>query len=282
MTRKSFPGISKEAFVSDADRRALNALESIPLLSQVVRKFYEHGFDRWMYVFNMSRAVRCGPKQYHTLFEMMEQGCKVLDMPVPELYITNNPFPNAFAGGVERPYIVLRSSIVDMLSDEELMHLIGHELGHIKAGHVLYFTIAQYLLPLLELLGRRTLGLGDAASIGLVLAFYEWVRQAEISADRAGLLVSQDLGVSIDANLKLCGGSFRFGGEMSREAFMEQARAYSNTETRDAIGKVVWFWLMNWQSTHPMFVHRVQMLERWVDSGDFDRILAGSYAEAKV
>jgi len=282
MSRKTFPGISAEAFVSDNDRRALAALEKVPLLPDVVRKFYDLGIDRWMYVYNMGRAVRCGPRQYRTLYDIMREGCQVLDMAEPELYISSNPFPNAFAGGVERPYITLRNSMVENLNDEELFHLIGHELGHIKAGHILYFSVAQVLAPLLEMLGRRTFGLGDAVSYGIVLALYEWSRQAEISADRAGLLVAQNLGVSLDANLKLCAGPNRLQHEMNRDAFLDQARTYQDMPAHDAWGKVLWFLLMNWNSTHPMFIHRVQELDKWVATGAFDRIMAGEYAQAKA
>jgi len=278
MERRTFPDISANAFVSDADRRALDALKKVPLLNDIVKKFYEMGLDRWMYVYNMGRAVRCGPNQYPTLYNILRESCEILDMPEPELYLSSNPFPNAFAGGVERPYIVLRSGIIENLTDEQLYHLIGHELGHIKAGHVLYFSVASLLIPLLEMIGRRTLGLGDALSYGLVLAFYEWSRQAEISADRAGLLVAQQLQISLDASLSMCAGPNRLSHEASSDAFLDQARVYQDMPSWDSLGKVIWFLLANWQSTHPMFVHRVQMLDRWVEMGDFGRIMAGDYA----
>lgn len=277
-TRKILTGIPADAFVADTDRIALEALKRVPLLPQLIQKFYEVGLDRWMYCYNMSMSVRCGPKQYKTLYAILKESSAVLDIPAPELYVTNNPFPNAFAGGVERPYITLRSSMVDTLTDEQLYHLMGHELGHIKAGHILYKSVASVLLPLLELLGRRTFGLGDVASIGIMLAFYEWSRQAELTADRAGLLVSQSLDLSIDANLALTAGPNRLSGEMSRDAFMEQARAYQDAGTLESIGKVLIFMLMSSTYTHPMPVHRTQELERWVQTGAYDRILAGDYA----
>lgn len=257
---------------------ALEALKRVPLLPMVVQKFYEVGLDRWLYCYNMSMSVRCGPSQYGTLYRILRESCEVLDMPEPELYLTSNPFPNAFAGGVERPYITLRSSIVDTLSDEQLYHLIGHELGHIKANHILYMSVAQVLYPLLEMIGRRTLGLGDVASVGLILALYEWFRQAEITADRAGLLVSQSLDLSIDANVCLTAGPNRLSHEMSRDAFMDQARAYQDAGTLENIGKVLLFFLMSSTYTHPMPVHRTQQLERWVQSGAYERILAGDYS----
>ena len=276
-TRKRFPEISPNAFIADTDRFALDALKRIPLLPQVIRKFYDVGIDRWMYCYNMSMSVRCGPSQYKTLYNILRESSEILDMPEPELYLSNNPFPNAFAGGVERPYITLRSSIVDTLSDEQLYHLIGHELGHIKAGHVLYRSVAAVIMPLLDMIGRRTLGMGDVASIGLVIALYEWYRQAEITADRAGLLVSQSPELSIGANLALTAGPNRLRHEMSQDAFMDQARAYQDAGTLENIGKVLIFLLAGSTYTHPMPVHRTQELERWVLSGAFERILSGDY-----
>lgn len=280
--RKILKGIEADAFVSDGDRWALEKLKKLPLLPLVMQKFYEYGFDRWFYVMNMSMSVRCGPNQYPTLYRILRESCAVLDMPEPELYLASNPFPNAWTGGVERPYITVRSSLVDTLSDEEMYHLIGHELGHIKANHVLYFSVGSVLLPLLELVGRRTFGLGDAAGAALVFAFYEWVRQAEFTADRAGLLVSQSLTTSVDANIALTAGPTRLRHEQNREAFMEQARAYQDAGTLEQVGKVLIFLLYGHQFTHPMPVHRTQQLERWHQSGAYDAVLdrysAGSLA----
>ncbi len=278
--RKILKGITADAFVSDADRWALDKLKKVPMLPLVIRKFYELGIDRWLYCLNMSMGVRCGPNQYRTLYNILQESAHVLDMPEPELYITNNPFPNAFAGGVERPYITLRSSIVDTMSDEQLYHLIGHELGHIKANHVLYFSVASVLLPILDVLGKRTLGASDVATYALILALYEWSRQAEFSADRAGLLVSQSLDTSLDSMIALTAGPNRLRDEVSREAYMEQARTYQDADTLDQLGKVVLFLMMGKTYTHPMPVHRAQELERWQQSGAYDIILAGTYEGA--
>ena len=278
--RKILTGLKANDFVSDADRWALDKLKKVPLLPIVVRKFHEVGFDRWFYCMNMSMSVRVGPKQYSTLFGMLEESCRVLDMPVPELYLSNNPIPNAFAGGVERPYITLRSGIVHNMTDEQLYHIIGHELGHIKAEHVLYFNVGAVLFALLDLLGRRTLGTTDVAAYALVLAFYEWMRQAEFSADRAGLLVTQSLDVSLDAEIALTAGPTRFSHEANREAFMDQARAYQDADMLDNVGKAVLFMLWGKTFTHPMPVHRAQELERWVLSGGFDAIMRDAMREA--
>lgn len=277
--RKKLKGLTTEAFVADTDKLALDKLKKVPLLPAVLQQFYEHGIDRWMYLINMGYSVRCGPNQYKTLYNILRESCEILDMPEPELYITSNPYPNAWAGGVERPYITLRCSIVEALTDEELYHLIGHELGHVKADHVLYMSVASVLVQLLDLIGRRTFGLSDAASIALVLAMYEWYRQAEITADRAGLLVAQSLDLSIDANVALTAGPSRLRHEMTRQPFIDQAKAYQDATGLDAIGKMIVFLFISSLSTHPIPVYRTQKLIQWAESGAYDRIMAGDYSK---
>jgi Zn-dependent protease with chaperone function len=132
------------------------------------------------------------------------------------------------------------------------------------------------------MVGRRTFGLGDVASVGLIMAVYEWYRQAEVTADRAGLLVAQSLDLSIDANIALTAGPNRLSHEMNREAFMDQARAYQDAGTLETVGKIVIFFLMSSTFSHPMPVHRTQELEKWVLSGAYDRIMAGDYPRMDV
>ncbi|MGL1493949.1 M48 family metalloprotease, partial [Vibrio parahaemolyticus] len=45
------------------------------------------------------------------------------------------------------------------MSDDQLYYLIGHELGHIKAGHVLYFSLACFIAGA----GVATFGLSEVA-----------------------------------------------------------------------------------------------------------------------
>ena len=277
--RKILTDITADAFVSDSDKWALDKLRKLPLVPQLVSKFYEIGIDRWLYCYNMSSSIRCGPNQYPTLYNIMRESAKVMDMPEPELYVSNNPFPNAFAGGVERPYVTLRSSMIDTMTDEELYFIMGHELGHIKADHVLYRSVGYLLFPLLELMGRRSMGASDIATYALYLAFFEWSRQAEFSCDRAGLLVAQDSSTSIRSLIKLAAGPSRLSHELNQDAFMDQARAYQDADSLDKLGKIVLFATMGKTLTHPMPVHRTQELERWIQTGAYDRILNGDYGK---
>src|SRR5262249_5047353 len=152
--------------------------------------------------------------------------------------------------GVSRPFIVLTSEIVEAFNNEELLFVIGHELGHIKCRHILYQMVGRMLLPLLEAAGSVTLGMGKLASVGLVSGFYEWLRQAEFSGDRAGLLVCQDARVACTAIMKVGGGRTRLDAEMSVDLFLEQARHHAEGAPAEGIAKTVLLFLYNWQLSH--------------------------------
>lgn len=278
MSRQHFPYISSEAFVSETDKAALRNLQRMPLLPVLVRKFNEFAVDRIFYAQNSAESVRCGPEQFPTLHAMLREACATLDIPEPELYVQYSHAYNAYTAGVNRTFIVLHSALVEDFTDEELLFVIGHECGHIKCGHVLYSMMARILLPLLEAIGQATLGLGQLAGMGLVSGFFEWMRQAEFSCDRAGLLVCQDPKVAFTSIMKLGCGSSRFNGEMNVDAFLEQARQHSESAGAEGLTKALLFLMYNWQLDHPQVVYRAKGLDEWHRSGTYDAILRGEYA----
>jgi Zn-dependent protease with chaperone function len=276
-TRTRLLQIAPEAFVSETDRLALQNLQKLPLLPLLIRKFNEYAVDNLFYVTNSAESVRCGPNQYRTLHDLLREACAVLDVPEPELYVHYSPYQNAYTAGVQRPFIVLQSALIDSHTDEELLFILGHELGHIKCGHVLYQMLAFFLLPLLEELGRVTMGVGRLAGMGLVLGFFEWLRQAEFTADRAGLLVCQDRDVAFRSLVKLGAGGSRLDHELNIEAFLEQARQHSEGQGLQAAAKVLLFLLYNRYLTHPQIVYRGKGLDEWIGAGAYERILGGDY-----
>jgi Zn-dependent protease with chaperone function len=249
----------------------------MPLLPQLVRKFNELAADQIAYLQNSAASVRCGPRQLPTLYRLMQDAREILDVPEPEIYLQRGAEDHAFTAGVARTFVVLSSGLIENFTNDELLFVLGHELGHIKCGHVLYQMVGRLLIPLLEGLGSVTLGIGQLAGIGLVSGFYEWIRQAEYTADRAGLLVCQDGRVAQTAIMKLGGGSTRLDGEMSVDAFLEQARQHAESAPAAGIAKALLFFLYNWQLSHPQVVFRARELDQWVQSGEYERILGGHY-----
>ena len=276
-SRIRLTGLNADAFVSPTDRIARENLERLPLLPVLIRKFNELALDRLYYVNISATSVRCGPNQFGSVYRMLQEACEVLDVPEPELYLAQNPLFNAFTAGVNRPFIVLQSGIVDAMTDDELRFILGHELGHIKCGHVLYQMIGYVLVYLLDAIGSVTLRLGQLAGLGILGAFFEWMRQAEFSCDRAGMLVCQDERVALSALMKLgCGGT-RFVNEMDPDEFLSQARSHADSAPPEGVAKAILFLIYNWQLTHPQVVYRAKGLDDWIKAGAYERILSGDY-----
>ena len=273
--RQTLPQISAVAWEHPADRAALQALRAVPGVDEVIRKILALlGGERGIRLLFQGNAVRIGPAQFPKLWHLHTEVCTTFDWPdVPELYVSQTPFFNAGAYGVDTPFIVIHSAALELLDDDELRVLLSHELGHVMSGHALYRTIAA-ILAIISL-GALPM-LASLVVLPVRLAFLEWSRKSELSADRAGLLGAQDIVVAQRLDMKMAGGGRGegFAGQMNVDAFMQQAHEYAASgEGLDVVYKV----LSTLALTHPMHTVRAAELQRWVASGDYDRILRGEY-----
>lgn len=262
--------ISARAWEHPADRAALNALRTLPGFDEVLRKIYGFFGERGIRLLFQANAVRVGPTQFPRVHTAFTEVCTTLDWePRPDLFISQTPLVNAGAYGMDRPFIVLNSGALALLDDEELRTILGHELGHVISGHALYRTV---LVILLEFGFRNLPFLAGIALLPIQIALLEWYRKSELSSDRAGLLASQDPVASMRMFMKLAGGGSI--AEMNLDAFMVQAREYEQGgDAVDTVYKV----LNTLGATHPFHTLRAAELQRWVEGGDYDRILRGEY-----
>ena len=275
--RRQFPGLSSTAFEHPTDKAALSVLRKAPGLDWVFRKFNEYGGDRAGRMFCLSDMVRVDKSQCRELYALLVESCAILDMPVPQLYINQTPLANAFTFCVDAPIIVVYSGLIELLDEDEWRVVLGHELGHIKAGHVLYRQIAIFLANLLLRLGGPTFGLARGIGAGLFYAFFHWYRQSELTADRAGLLASQNVGTVLDVEMKLAGGSRKLYAQMDKEAFLQQGRDYEEMG-RDALNSFLKLG-QTLQTTHPFPAVRALEIDAWAKSDEYRAILAGDYAK---
>jgi Zn-dependent protease with chaperone function len=262
---RALGGLSVDEFRHPSDQKATDALKKIPGIDKLFTKILEIGFERLFYVENIASNLRVTPKMFPRLHRSLTWACKILDVPEPEMYVTVDPVPNAWTYGHTKPFINVTSGLIDMLTDEELFFVIGHEAGHIKSGHVLYGTMARNIAAVVALLGEMTLGVGALLGRGLVIALLEWYRCAELTADRAALLCVQDLEPARDTFMKLAGGTTRLAAEMDREEFIRQVTEYEEVDrtTLDRAYKV----LLTLGRTHPFAMQRAKELDVWFQAG---------------
>jgi Zn-dependent protease with chaperone function len=270
-TRVRLPQISSRAYEHPADRSALVALRKLPGFDIILKNLAGLFNDRSLRLLFLASSVRASEQQFPQVYQMLLDSCYVLDMPtVPELFINQDPVPGAMALGLDKPFIVVSTGLVDLMDAEELRWAIAHELGHVLSGHAVYNTMLYYLVRL-----AARLALVPFAWLGLKAVIWgleEWHRKAELSCDRAGLLAGQDVGAARRGLMKLAGGPHL--AELSHDAFLEQARDYDAVpDIREGLIKL----LQLQGQTHPFAVVRFAEIDRWAREGEYTDILAGRY-----
>lgn len=268
---KRFAQIAPQSWEHPADRAALQTLRAVPGFDQVVKRtiglFGEAGIRTTF----QANAIRVGPKQYADLYDLLQQVQDTLDWPeeVP-LFVSQTPWFNAGAYGIEHPFIVLNSATVDILDQDELRVLLGHELGHVISGHSLYRT----MLALVLAFGLHNLPfLTGIALLPIRLALQEWSRKSELSCDRAALLGCQNVDHALSMFLKAAGGSITRRDALNLDAYKQQVADYQRSG-----GVATFFKLLNLlDQTHPYHTLRAAELVEWAEGESYRSILAGNY-----
>ncbi|MGM0603559.1 MAG: M48 family metallopeptidase [Bacillota bacterium] len=270
--KKDIKGLRAEEYEHPLDRKALENLKNTPGLETLVRKFNKYSMDKILKVSHTGSNVRITEKMFPELYKLFQESCQRLDMDYhPDLYIIQEPKINAFAAGVEEPIVVITSGAYDLLDRDELIFILGHELGHVKSEHVLYHQMASYLPYIGNLIGSATLGLGSLISTSLELALLNWKRKSEFTSDRAGLLCCQNFTTVITAMMKMGGAPPEVYDRLDHNAFLQQAREFEgfDEDNFDKFAKI--FSVMF--ASHPWTVMRAAEIENWYNYGRYDDIL---------
>jgi Zn-dependent protease with chaperone function len=277
----TYPGISSEAFRHPLDQQAEQALRSVPGFDLVARKFVEFLYERPQLVYLMGNSIQAGPRQYSSIYHLFRECVRDLDIhPEPTLFVVQNPQVNSYSLGQEHPYVVLNTGLLDLLTESEIRTVLAHELGHVKCGHTILIQMGIWAMNAASMLSEVTMGLGNIVSSGLIYAFYEWRRKAELSSDRAALLVTDDLNTVMQTMMKVAGGSKQYGHECSLDEFIRQSENYQELD-QDALNQIYKFILYNGSEgsmlTHPFPVDRLRYLREWAVSEEYRQIRQGNY-----
>ena len=264
-----FENISSKAYEHPADRAATAALKAVPMLDTLVRKLIEWRYERALRQRALGTALKVGESQLPDLWAAHEAACRVLDMPQAyDLYVTQGVMGLATVVGTQNPMIVLDSGLVGNLGAGEKRALIGHELGHILSDHMVYVTALNILLSV----GSGFPFIFDLPFRAVRAVLLEWYRATELSCDRAAVLTVRD--PQIVCRLLMVTASGMKAEDLNLDAFMAQAMAYESWD--DPSDRVRRFF-NEINVTHPYAVRRVSEIMKWVQSGDYDRIIRGEY-----
>jgi Zn-dependent protease with chaperone function len=153
-------------------------------------------------------SVRIHEAQYPRVFAIVKRCAAALGLPMPLVFVRDDPFVPLVTVGLGDPYsLVLSSNWIEHFKDDELTFMIGRELGHIASGHARFTSL---------------LSVNGTENPVVSLVFGAWLRKAEFTCDRVGLLCCGSLDAAMRA---IVVASFReFGSKIDHLAFAEQLR----------------------------------------------------------
>ncbi|HKX64825.1 MAG TPA: zinc metalloprotease HtpX [Rhizomicrobium sp.] len=140
------------------------------------------------------------------LYRLVEKLAASAQIPMPKVYITENPQPNAFATGRDPGHaaVCVTSGLLAQVNQEELAGVLAHELGHVKHRDTLTMTITAVMAGAISMLANMAFFMGGSrdrdhplgmvgvllvtllAPIAAMLVQAAISRSREFEADRAG------------------------------------------------------------------------------------------------
>uniref|UniRef100_A0A803KWV3 Peptidase M48 domain-containing protein n=1 Tax=Chenopodium quinoa TaxID=63459 RepID=A0A803KWV3_CHEQI len=217
--------------------------------------------EQVMFLENIGTSLLVSKNQLPELHQLMLEAAEILNVEPPDLYVRQSPTPNAYTLAIsgKRPFVVVHTSLIELLSRKELQAVMAHELGHLKCDHGLWLTYANILS-----LGAYVIpGVGGFIASSIEEQLTRWLRAAELTCDRAALLVAQDP--------KLSGGCPSLVDQLNVDAFLEQARSYDKASS----SPMGWY-ISNAQTrqlSHPLPVLRAREIDEWSRSREYNSLM---------
>lgn len=261
--------VNADLYMHPQDKGALDALKAIPGFTTVLKGFMKNFSEQQLHGVNMATKLRLSKEQLPDLYNLLPPICEKLSINEPEFYLEMDPNPNAYTYGDTKAFLTITSGLVECMNEDELKSVIAHECGHIACHHVLYHTMAEFILQGLD----TFIGLG-LISLPLKLALSGWQRMSELSADRAAAIYMGGSDVVEDVMIRLSAGSKSYIKGINKDLYMQQAKDYEDLIKDSGFNKLLQF-LANMNGTHPFNSVRCSEIHKWCQSNEFNRIING-------
>lgn len=216
---------------------------------------------------NQGEGINITNKSLPKMYQQLVDACQILGVREIPTYSTDWEYaPYHFSNGDKHRRIVMMSGSADLFTDDEMMFVLGHELGHMACGHKPYHMLLEtFYMPFVNDAAFKAW-----ASI-VKLPLMEWYRISDYSADRVGLLCCQDINAAITTMIKKAGLPKKCYDKIDVQGFIQQARDFEEnlTDTMDRVVKV----LSIRSAEFPWLVVRAGKLYDWYHSDEYKQII---------
>ena len=259
--------------------KKVNEFAKNSYVNKAINLYYGQWQDKLTINLANAKNIKVTEEQYPWLHQMVSQAANALDIKMPHTYLVFAESPNAYVTNVTEPVLVIHSGLIEIMSPPELLFVIGHELGHIKFKHVLAHEIVGISYNAInQIVPTETLRAIIAK--GILFTFLKWSREAEISADRMGMILVGSEEIASKALIKLISGLDDKYGQINIEAFIKQKSKAENAAFDLTKIPVL---LKEATSTHPFIGSRVEALYQYQNSSEYTKLFsAGDNHQIKI
>jgi len=268
-------GIDPSVVQHPLDRQAIASLKRVRGFEFFLSKFVDAGVERLEYQLSVASSIRVGPTQLPSVHAHLLAACTALDVPEPELYVCSGGL-SSIATGPNHPYIVLMSGVLGLMDEAELAAAIAHEVGHIKAGHLLYKSMASAVDFFGGVANDFSLGFSKFVTTPIQVGLLTWDRWSELTADRAALLVVRDPRVCLSMLMKLAAGTTGAAEPLNLDAYIEQVRTVNHDIERTLGDRAYHFGATIQRGSLPFTIQRARALLDWYESGGLAQALGNT------
>lgn len=265
--RNYLKGLLASDFQHFEDKKALDALEGIPLLNSSLETILKNTSEAMMKFVKAGSCIEITQEQYPSVYKIFLDCCMILDIEkIPKLYLDGKRGISANVDGITEPIVLISEGAVEVLSEDELHFLLGHALGHIKAGHELYHKVAELIIDGWgEVIGNMALPIKKD--------LLSWYRVSVLSADRAGVLCCQSKDVAVSVLAKLAGFIRHYTESFNTESFILQAKDFKQKQESlfNTFLKGTHYFFNSVKT--PLTVLRTAELIEWIDSGEYEKLV---------
>jgi len=216
---------------------------------------------------NQGEGINITNESLPKMHQQLVDACQILGVKEIPTYSTDWEYaPYHFSNGEKHRRIVMMSGSADLFTDDEMMFVLGHELGHMACGHKPYHMLLEtFYMPFVNDAAFKAW-----ASI-IKLPLMEWYRISDYTADRMGLLCCQDINAAITTMIKKAGLPKKCYNNIDVHGFIQQAREFEEnfTDTMDRVVKV----LSIRSAEFPWLVVRAGKLYDWYHSDEYKQII---------
>lgn len=264
--RYSIRELDTTGILHPLDKSTIETLGNIPGFKTFVDKTVVNIMEKYAEIESSGDGVNITATSVPTVYCSLVDACRILNINEVPACSTDWCYDISFYSiGEKKRRIILQSGTIDLLSQDELLFVLGHELGHMKCGHKTYHMLTEAMyMPVLNSDFKIWVNL-------IKMPLLNWYRYSDFTADRMGLLCCQDINTALSTMIKMAGLPKKYYSQANINAFIQQAIDF-NKEHSGTIDNIIKYLSIN-AACMPWLVLRASELLDWYNSSEFDRIV---------